>query len=365
MNTVADPIFITTDAVGGVWSYSVALAQGLAEAGLCSVLAVMGPRAQPAQRDAAAGIAGCRLLETGLPLDWTATSRGELDTAVLALLEQARAAGCRAAHLHAPCLASRPWPMATVAVAHSCMATWWDAVRGGARPPDIAWHHAATAEGLALADAVIAPSGAFAAALARVYGPERPATVVHNGLNQPPLHRSQRRRAVLAAGRLWDPGKNVAVLDAAAALLAVPVLAAGPIRAPDGSGQEFAHLRGIGNLPPAVLHRLMAETAMFAAPSLYEPFGLAVLEAAQQAAPLILSDIPTFRELWSGAATFVPANDPVAWANAIASLADDDDRLAALGSAALQRSRRYTLDATVSATLEVHRGVGQRALRAA
>jgi glycosyltransferase involved in cell wall biosynthesis len=38
------------------------------------------------------------------------------------------------------------------------------------------------------------------------------------------------------------------------------------------------------------------------APSLYEPFGLAVAEAARAARPLVLSDIPTFRELWGDAA---------------------------------------------------------------
>ena len=37
----------------------------------------------------------------------------------------------------------------------------------------------------------------------------------------------------------------------------------------------------------------------------YEPFGLAVLEAAQAGMRLVLSDIPSFRELWDGAATFV------------------------------------------------------------
>ena len=44
----------------------------------------------------------------------------------------------------------------------------------------------------------------------------------------------------------------------------------------------------------------------------YEPFGLAVLEAAQAGCALVLSDIPTFRELWNGAAQFVPPGDDAA-----------------------------------------------------
>ncbi len=48
-----------------------------------------------------------------------------------------------------------------------------------------------------------------------------------------------------------------------------------------------------------------AAATVFASMARYEPFGLAVLEAAQAGMRLVLSDIPTFRELWDGAAIFV------------------------------------------------------------
>ena len=171
--------------------------------------------------------------------------------------------------------------------------------------------------------------------------------------------------AVLTAGRLWDAGKNIAVLDAAAAMLEIPVYAAGASEAPDGSPTHFAHLHAIGMKSPAALRELMADVAMFAAPSIYEPFGLAVLEAAQQATPLVLSDIPTFRELWSDAAVFVQPDCAAAWAGAIADLANDPDRMTVIGEAALARSRRYTQHGMVSATMGVHRRFGQRVSRAA
>ncbi len=363
--SIAGPLFITTDAVGGVWSYSLALARGVAATGARCVLAVIGPAAQPEQRSAVAEIAGCRLLETRLPLDWTVTTREELGATTLALIRHARDAGCSAAHVHAPALAGEPWPMPVVAVAHSCMATWWDGVHGGAPPASIAWHKAATSDGLCMADAIVAPSESFAAALRRIYRPINSVHVVHNGLPEPPARSSERDTAVLAAGRLWDPAKNIAVLDAAAAMMGVPVRAAGPGRAPDGSRARFSHLRELGTLSQHALQALMARTAIFAAPSLYEPFGLAVLEAAQQSAALILSDIPIFRELWSGAAVFVQADRPAAWAASIAALADDPERTTELGHAAVMRSRRYTQHAMVEATLDLHRRVGHGARRAA
>ena len=202
-------------------------------------------------------------------------------------------------------------------------------------------------------------------ALQRVYRPERPIHVIHNGLPEIAAYRSKRDRAVLTAGRLWDAGKNLAVLDAAAALLDLPVYAAGPSQAPDGTQARFAHLHHTGVLASVELRRLMARTAIFAAPSVYEPFGLAVLEAAQQATPLVLSDVSTFRELWSGAAVFVQPDCPQAWRVAIADLADDHDRAAELGEAAMMRSRRYAQHSMVAATMACHRRLNQHAVRAA
>ena len=62
---------------------------------------------------------------------------------------------------------------------------------------------------------------------------------------------------------------------------------------------------------------------MFVSSARYEPFGLAVLEAAAAGCALVLSDIPTFRELWDGAATFVACDDDLALAQAIERIVDD------------------------------------------
>ena len=67
----------------------------------------------------------------------------------------------------------------------------------------------------------------------------------------------------------------------------------------------------------------MRRSAIFAAPSRYEPFGLAVVEAAISGAALVLADIPTFRELWSDAALFVSPDDSGGWSRALTELAED------------------------------------------
>jgi glycosyltransferase involved in cell wall biosynthesis len=70
-----------------------------------------------------------------------------------------------------------------------------------------------------------------------------------------------------------------------------------------------------------------------------------VLEAAQAGCPLVLSDIPTFRELWDGAALFVSVRDDAALARTVAALADDPRARRRLGEAARRRAVAYTVEA--------------------
>src|SRR6185312_2636779 len=165
----------------------------------------------------------------GLPLDWTAENEQALARAADELAALALSTGADLVQLHAPAFAGLTrWPVPVVSVAHSCLGTWWRAVRGTDLPDDFAWRAEATARGLRASDAVIAPSHAFAASLRATYGDDIAITVVHNGRHAPPEPRARRELAVLTVGRLWDDGKNVVTLDRAASRLHSPVYAAGP-----------------------------------------------------------------------------------------------------------------------------------------
>ena len=101
-------LLVTTDAVGGVWRYAVDLAGGLARCGIGTVLAVMGPPANTAQRVEAETVRGLRLVQTGLPLDWTADDRADIARASAGLASLAALTGATAVHLHAPGAGRRP-----------------------------------------------------------------------------------------------------------------------------------------------------------------------------------------------------------------------------------------------------------------
>ena len=72
-------------------------------------------------------------------------------------------------------------------------------------------------------------------------------------------------------------------------------------------------------------------------PSLLETFGIPLLEAMLAGAPIVASDIPTFREIAGDAALYFPAGDPTALARAVARVGDDPEatRKRALAGSAL------------------------------
>ncbi|MDT8266320.1 glycosyltransferase, partial [Roseomonas sp. DSM 102946] len=69
---------MTADAVGGVWTYALDLAEGLAARGWRTTLAVLGPAPGMSQRLQARQVPGLDLHLTSLPLDWLAEDPGEL-----------------------------------------------------------------------------------------------------------------------------------------------------------------------------------------------------------------------------------------------------------------------------------------------
>jgi glycosyltransferase involved in cell wall biosynthesis len=354
-------VLLTTDAVGGVWTYALDLSAGLAEQGIETTLAVLGPEPEADQAKAARAVPGLRLLPTGLPLDWLADTPAEVEAASVALSTLATEAGTDLVHLHSPALAaSARFTVPVAASCHSCVGTWWDTVRGGPLPPDFAWRAQLVARGCAEADALLAPTVAFAEATARFYGLAEPPTVIRNGRRPPPPPAGPERRPAppfaFTAGRLWDEGKNLRTIDRAAGRLAgsVPVLAAGPTDGPGGARIAFHHARPLGRLRADEIAHRLAERPIFVSVARYEPFGLSVLEAAQAGCALVLSDIPTFRELWDGAADFVPADDDRALAAAIERAARDP---ADLGAAARTRANRYTAETMAAGTAAVYRAL--------
>jgi glycosyltransferase involved in cell wall biosynthesis len=343
-------VLLTTDAVGGVWTYSLDLARELGRNGIETVLAVLGPDPGPEARAAALAIPALELVITGLPLDWLAETPEQLLEAGRSLAGLARERRCALAQIHAPALAAaKSFDIPLIAVHHSCLATWWQAVKPPAEdmPEDFRWRSAVVARGIAAASQVVAPTTAHAHAIAGAYALSSPPLVIRNGrAPAPPAPDTDEPPPpfILSSGRLWDEGKNFASLNRAAALLDTPVAAAGGLEAPDGAPAAFPALRLLGRLSEEKMRHWLSMARAYASLALYEPFGLGVLEAAQAGCPLVLSDIPSFRELWSGAALFVPAHEEQEIARALSRVLTDDGLRNRLARRAHYRAVLYSAE---------------------
>jgi glycosyltransferase involved in cell wall biosynthesis len=343
-------VLMTADAVGGVWTYTLELARGLGERGTEVMLAVLGPEPTSDQREAAIAVPGLVLLVPKLELEWQDRAGPLPPEACQRLLGLEEAFRPDIVHCNGFREAAAGFSVPTVVVAHSCVRTWWEACRHEALPPEWSAYTSGVRVGLAAARAVVAPTEAFLADFATAWGRLPRPRVIANGLDLDLPPARHRRPVILTAGRLWDEAKNSAALARIARDLPWPVLMAGEPVA-DGTNEA---VRCLGHLPRHALHEVMAEAAIFVAPARYEPFGLAALEAAKLGCALVLSNLPSFLEVWGDAARFVPPDDTGALRRSLRDLIDDHEALGRLQAAAGARARAFSRQPMVDRYLALY-----------
>lgn len=331
---------MTADTVGGVWHYALELARGLDERGIDVTLATLGRCLDAEQRRAARAIPHLTIYESAYRLEWMRDPWIDLDRAGDWLLGIAEVTRPDVVHLNHYCHGALDWPAPVLIVAHSCVYSWHDAVHG--TPPGAEWERywQAVAHGLAGADLVVAPTAAMLAAADKHYGPLAATRVIANGRRRTAFLPGVKQPRILAAGRLWDEGKNLGALARVAPCLDWPLRLAGEPRGPDGQRGEFANVEQCGPLSSVRLTREYASASIYAVPARYEPFGLGILEAALAGCALVLGDIPSLREVWGPAPLYVPPDDD---ARLIATLSGLTRDTAACRMRALRARRRAFL----------------------
>jgi glycosyltransferase involved in cell wall biosynthesis len=352
---------MTIDAVGGVWRYAMDLAAALRTEGVETVFAGLGPAPSIGQRREAMAIGALEWLDA--PLDWMAKDESELNALPRLIAQMAGRHQVDLIHLNLPSQArGLDVSCPVVAVSHSCVVTWFHAVRGAPVPDGWAWQQWANRAGFERVDAVMAPSRSHADMLCACYGPLPRLAVVPNAVaNRSPATTAPREDFVFAAGRWWDDGKNASALIKAAGAMVWPLVVAGPTTSPSGEAASLGGTRQMGEIPNGKVRAMMASAGIFVSPSLYEPFGLAALEAARSVTPLVLSDIRTYRELWNGAALFADPYRPETISEAVNKLAADEKLRMDMSAKAFARSQRFTPAAQAAAVLRVYEAAARSA----
>jgi glycosyltransferase involved in cell wall biosynthesis len=313
---------MTADAFGGVFSYSIELARALLPHGIEVVLATMGPEPSEAQRAEVARIPNLELHSSRFKLEWMEDPWADVNQAGEWLLDLERRTVPDVVHLNGYAHGALPFQAPKLVVAHSCVLSSWEAVKREPLPHRYEEYRLRVQDGLSKADAIVAPSRAMVHELERHYGPgARAALIITNACDPAGFSPGTKRPFALTAGRPWDEAKNILALDAG--VHDWPLFVAGETRSPDGNLIKLARLISLGPISRDTLAKWFRAASIYVAPAKYEPFGLSVLEAALSGCALVLSDIPTFRELWEGAALFAPPEEPAGFASLLRWLCSD------------------------------------------
>jgi glycosyltransferase involved in cell wall biosynthesis len=189
---------------------------------------------------------------------------------------------------------------------------------------------------------------------ARGDGPPAAEVLARHGLTKP---------YVLAVGTL-EPRKNLPALIAAFAALPPAVRDAHELVLVGAIGwdtdetlaavaQHRSLVRQLGHVPDEDLAALYRGAALFAYPSLYEGFGLPVLEAMAAGAPVLTSNLSSLPEVAGDAALYVDPRDVGSIAGGLERGLTDRDAAAALAARGRERAAAFSWDRHAREMLDV------------
>ena len=179
-------------------------------------------------------------------------------------------------------------------------------------------------------------------------------------------YRLSDRRVVLHVGSC-APRKNIETLLQTFAALRDPKIAltqiGGSFTAPQLAQIETLGLRDrvrqIQRVAEAELRAWYRAADVVVLPSLYEGFGLPVLEAMASSAPVICANVSSLSEVAGDAAILIDPREPAKLAEAIRSVLDNATLAAAFCARGLVCARQFTWERTARATLAVYQKVAQ------
>ncbi|HKN32734.1 MAG TPA: glycosyltransferase family 4 protein [Terriglobales bacterium] len=351
-------ILMTTDTVGGVWSYTRELVSGLVRHGHQVTLISFGKVPSQEQAVWMQGLGDFEYRATGFRLEWMHEAERDIEESKAYLQSVVDEVKPDLLHSNQFAYGALKADIPRIVVAHSDVVSWWVGVHKE-EPPEsqwLRWYREVVSCGLSQATAVVAPSQFMLSAVQKHHVKPAVSRVIHNGRN-PYLFEPQASKDgyILAVGRVWDQAKQISLLTKREHPLQVWIV--GSQKHPDkwvaghaGNGNGRPGIKFYGEQSESRLRVLYAHAAAYAATSCYEPFGLAPLEAALSRCAVVANDIPTFQELWGDSAYYFRHNDADSLAAAIQKLSSNPDLRFEYGERAYLRARqKFTADQMVDA----------------
>lgn len=303
-------VLMTSDTVGGVWTYTQELVTGLVHSGHRVTLVSFGKLPLPHQTAWMRTLPNLDYRPTEYALEWMEVAAKDIEESARYLQMLVDEVQPDLLHLSQYCYGDLATQKPKIVVAHSDVVSWWVAVHGR-EPEDSPWmrrYREQVIQGLRGADMVVAPSKWMLDRIALHYIDPANTAVINNG-RTPTLFdaESQKEDFTLSVGRIWDAAKNASLLleEEMPGRICIVGWEKEPGReAGDALLNTRKNVELLGPKSQDELRSLYATASTYAATSRYEPFGLAPLEAAFSHCVLVMNDNPVFHELWGDAALY-------------------------------------------------------------
>lgn len=349
-------ILMTADTAGGVWHYAIDLARVLMEGNITVILVAMGSQPNKAQLEQVKKNQKCGMAFYHRPykLEWMDDPWKDVAQANQWIKEIVDQEKPDLLHFNNYAQVGLGWDIPSVLVVHSCVATWWHAVKREQLPEKYSHYFQMVKKALNSADTVVFPSKGMLDICQDVYGKVNNPEVVYNGLAdtfEPLSEFSIKMPILFSMGRLWDEAKNVNLLLDAAPQIRGEIFIAG------AKTQNFdcpKNVTFLGELTRQQIFNWLKMSAIYVLPVKYEPFGLSFLEAASCRCALIGGDIPTLREIWGKSMTYIAPENAKELASACNNLLLDEALCRIKGDEAHQRAKNFPIIKKKNHYLEIY-----------
>lgn len=354
-------ILLTTDTIGGVWTFTKELTTELLKRGHAVALVSFGRQPSHEQQVWCASMhlahgSNFQFTASNAPLEWMEKNEFVFTHGAGVLFHVAKQFRPDLLHSNQFCFGALTLDIPKLITAHSDVLSWAAACRSCGLE-DSRWlrqYRCLATHGLHGSDAVVSPTRWMATALASEY-PNLPTPhIVPNGrsLNVPQCH--LRTVQAVTVGRLWDEAKNVGVLRTVNS--PIPIYVAGERQQGTSvAPKQLGHSILLGALSESSLMSLFTRSSIYIATSVYEPFGLAPLEAALCGCAVVANDIPSLREVWGDSALYF--SGPRSLSTMLHRLNRDASELSMLRQLAFGRASELTAERMTNGYEEIYRAL--------
>lgn len=354
---------MTTDTVGGVWIYSLDLCQALEKYDVEVHLVAMGGWPSRQQQKQVSTMENVILYKSDFKLEWMQDPWEDVKRAQKWINCIYHTVNPDLVHFNNYAQTENDWSCPTLTVFHSCVQTWWQAVKGTSVPSQWDKYTKAVKYSLNASDIVVGPTRAILEKAMKAHDITSETKVIYNGRDMASSTVQEKEDFILCIGRIWDEAKNLKLLSQIADKLPWPVYIAGSDHDPATEKTiKIENVHFLGKLGPGEVRHWMDRAGIFVSPTKYEPFGLAILEAAKFGCALVLSELDTLKELWEDSASFFDPKNPGQAVERINSLIEHEKLRTQFSTKAKERSEQYTSDQMGSEYYKLYREAAEKKL---